>query len=488
MDQKTIFELSSEGRKGSDLPELDLPAEKLEELIPAEFLRQEKLELPEVSQVDVVRHFIALSLLNHHVDKGFYPLGSCTMKYNPKINEDMARLPGFSSIHPLQPEETVQGALKLMYELGEYLQEIGGVEAVSLQPAAGAQGELTGLLITRAYHTKKGNPRSRIIIPDSAHGTNPASVSVAGYQVIQVKSNLKGLVDLEELKKAMDEEVACFMLTTPNTLGLFELQIEEISKTVHDAGALLYMDGANLNALLGLVRPGDMGFDIVHFNLHKTFSTPHGGGGPGSGPLGVKKFLEPFLPVPVISKKIDNTGKEIYSLSYGKPDSIGKVQGFYGNFGIMVRAYAFIRACGSENLRKLSENAIINSNYIMSSLKDFYNLPYPGPCMHEFVLSGINQKSKGVRTLDIAKRILDYGMHAPTVYFPLIVSEALMIEPTESESRESCDEFIKVMKIIAKEVEENPELVKGSPYNTPVARLDEVKASRDLNVRWTGRE
>ncbi|MDH4223778.1 MAG: aminomethyl-transferring glycine dehydrogenase subunit GcvPB, partial [candidate division Zixibacteria bacterium] len=304
----------------------------------------------------------------------------------------------------------------------------------------------------------------------------------------QVKSNPKGLVDLEELKKAMDEEVACFMLTTPNTLGLFELQIEEISKTVHDAGALLYMDGANLNALLGLVRPGDMGFDIVHFNLHKTFSTPHGGGGPGSGPLGVKKFLEPFLPVPVISKKIDNTGKEIYSLSYGKPDSIGKVQGFYGNFGIMVRAYAFIRACGSENLRKLSENAIINSNYIMSSLKDFYNLPYPGPCMHEFVLSGINQKSKGVRTLDIAKRILDYGMHAPTVYFPLIVSEALMIEPTESESRESCDEFIKVMKIIAKEVEENPELVKGSPYNTPVARLDEVKASRDLNVRWTGRE
>jgi glycine dehydrogenase subunit 2 len=341
-------------------------------------------------------------------------------------------------------------------------------------------------LITRAYHTKNGNPRSKIIIPDSAHGTNPASVTITGYQVVQVKSNQKGLVDLEELKKVLDEEVACFMLTTPNTLGLFESQIEEISKAVHNAGALLYMDGANLNALLGIVRPGDMGFDIVHFNLHKTFSTPHGGGGPGAGPLGVKRILEPFLPVPVIEKKVDEKGKENYSFNYKRADSIGKMQGFYGNFGIMIRAYAFIRACGPEGLKKISENAVINANYIMESLKDLYQLPYPGPCMHEFVLSGIKQKSKGVRTADMAKRILDYGLHAPTVYFPLIVSEALMIEPTESESQESCDEFIQVMRKIAQEVEENPELVKGAPYNTPVSRLDEVKATKDLEIRWKG--
>jgi glycine dehydrogenase subunit 2 len=486
MSQKLIFELSSKNRTGCDLPGIDLPEKNSKELIPEENLRQKDLKLPEVSQVDVVRHFIALSILNHHVDKGFYPLGSCTMKYNPKINEDLARLPGFSSIHPFQPEETVQGALKLMFELGEYLKEIGGMDAVTLQPAAGAQGELTGLLITRAYHSKNGNPRSKIIIPDSAHGTNPASVTITGYQVVQVKSNQKGLVDLEELKKVMDEEVACFMLTSPNTLGLFESQIEEISKIVHEAGAILYMDGANLNALLGMVRPGDMEFDIVHFNLHKTFSTPHGGGGPGAGPLGVKKFLEPFLPVPIVEVKANEKGEESYYLNYKKPDSIGKIQGFYGNFGVMVRAYAFIRACGPDGLRKISENAVVNANYIMNALKDFYHLPYPGPCMHEFVLSGVNQKSKGVRTLDIAKRILDYGLHAPTVYFPLIVSEALMIEPTESESRESCDGFIEVMRKIAQEIEENPELVKSAPYNTPVSRLDEVKASKDLNVKWEG--
>jgi len=486
MSQKLIFELSSKGRSGCDLPEIDLPVRNIKELVPEKSLRQNDLKLPEVSQVDVVRHFIALSILNHHVDKSFYPLGSCTMKYNPKVNEDLARLSGFSSIHPYQPEETVQGALQLMYELGEYLKEIGGMNGITLQPAAGAQGELTGLLITRAYHTKNGNPRSKIIIPDSAHGTNPASVTITGYQVIQVKSNDKGLVDLEELKKVLDEEVACFMLTAPNTLGLFESQIEEISKAVHNAGAILYMDGANLNALLGIVRPGDIGFDIVHFNLHKTFSTPHGGGGPGAGPLGVKKSLEPFLPVPVIDKNVDEKGEETYSLNYKRPDSIGKLQGFYGNFGIMVRAYAFIRACGPDGLKKISENSVINANYIMESLKDLYSLPYPGPCMHEFVLSGSNQKSKGVRTADMAKRILDFGLHAPTVYFPLIVSEALMIEPTESESRESCDQFIEVMKKIAQEVEENPELVKGAPYNTPVSRLDEVKATKDLNVRWKG--
>jgi glycine dehydrogenase subunit 2 len=486
MSQKLIFELSSKGRTGCDLPEMDLPTKNIDQLISEKNLRRNELRLPEVSQVDVVRHFIALSILNHHVDKSFYPLGSCTMKYSPKVNEDLARLPGFSAIHPYQPKETVQGALQLMYELGEYLKEIGGMDGITLQPAAGAQGELTGLLITRAYHTKNGNPRSKIIIPDSAHGTNPASVTITGYQVIQVKSNDKGLVDLEELKKVLDEEVACFMLTAPNTLGLFESQIEEISKAVHNVGAILYMDGANLNALLGIVRPGDIGFDIVHFNLHKTFSTPHGGGGPGAGPLGVKKSLEPFLPVPIIEKNVTEKGEESYSLSHKRPDSIGKLQGFYGNFGIMVRAYAFIRSCGADGLKQVSESAVINANYIMESLKELYDLPYPGPCMHEFVLSGSKQKGRGVRTADIAKRILDFGLHAPTVYFPLIVSEALMIEPTESESRESCDQFIEVMKKIAQEVVENPELVKGAPYNTPVSRLDEVKATKDLNVRWKG--
>ncbi|HVP35969.1 MAG TPA: aminomethyl-transferring glycine dehydrogenase subunit GcvPB [Terriglobales bacterium] len=486
MSQKLIFELSSKGRTGCDLPELDLTAQKIDQLIPEKGLRMKELSLPEVSQVDVVRHFIALSILNHHVDKSFYPLGSCTMKYNPKVNEDLARFPGFSAIHPYQPEETVQGALQLMFELGEYLKEIGGMDGITLQPAAGAQGELTGLLITRAYHTKQGNPRSKIIIPDSAHGTNPASVTITGYHMIQVKSNEKGLVDLEELKKALDEEVACVMLTVPNTLGLFESQIEEISRAVHDVGALLYMDGANLNALLGIICPGDIGFDILHFNLHKTFSTPHGGGGPGAGPLGVKKSLEPFLPVPVVERNVSDKGEESYSLNYKRPDSIGRLQGFYGNFGIMVRAYAFIRACGVEGLKKISESAVINANYIMESLKESYLLPYPGPCMHEFVLSGSRQKEKGARTADIAKRILDYGLHAPTVYFPLIVHEALMIEPTESESRESCDQFIGVLKKIAQEVEENPEMVKGAPYSTPVSRLDEVKATKDLNVRWRG--
>ena len=482
MSEKLIFELSSDGRKGYSLPELDTPSKDIKELLPLNVLRQKEADLPELSEVDVMRHFTRLSILNHHVDKGFYPLGSCTMKYNPKINEDLARLPGFSQLHPLQPEKTIQGGLRLIYELGEYLKEIAGMDAITLQPAAGAQGELTGMMITRAYHKKKGNPRLRVVIPDSAHGTNPASVVISGYTTQQVKSNEKGLVDLEELKKAMNEEVAALMLTNPNTLGLFESQILKIEKIVHDVGALLYLDGANLNALLGVVKPGDMGFDMVHFNLHKTFSTPHGGGGPGSGPLGVKKHLADFLPVPVLAKN----EKDNYFLDYKKPDSIGKVQAFYGNFGVMVKAYAFIRACGPQGLRRISENAIINANYLMESLKEYYHLPYPGPCQHEFVLSGMKQKERGVKTLDIAKRLLDYGLHAPTVYFPLIVSEALMIEPTESESKESLDEFIQAMMKINQEIEENPEVVKSAPHNTPVARLDEVKAAKDLNVRWRG--
>ena len=482
MSEKLIFELSSNSRKGYSLPELDISSKDIEKLLPRELLREKEADLPQLSEVDVMRHFTRLSILNHHVDKGFYPLGSCTMKYNPKVNEDLARLPGFSQLHPYQLEETIQGGLKLMYELGEYLKEIAGMEAITLQPAAGAQGEMTGMMITRAYHTKKGNPRSKVVIPDSAHGTNPASVVISGYTTLQVKSNDKGLVDLEELKKEMTKEVAAVMLTNPNTLGLFESQILEIEKIVHDAGALLYLDGANLNALMGIARPGDMGFDMVHFNLHKTFSTPHGGGGPGSGPLGVKKHLADFLPVPVVIKNDKNS----YSLDYKKPDSIGKVQAFYGNFGVMVKAYAYIRACGPQGIRSISENAILNANYLMESLKDYYHLPYPGPCQHEFVLSGVKQREKGVKTLDIAKRLLDYGLHAPTIYFPLIVSEALMIEPTESESKESLDEFIQAMIKINKEIQENPEVVKSAPRNTPVTRLDEVKAAKDLNVRWRG--
>ena len=482
-----IFELSSPGRVGYSLPDLDVPMRDIKELLPQEKLR-ENLYLPELSEIDVVRHFIRLSILNHHVDKGFYPLGSCTMKYNPKINEDLSRLSGFSQIHPFQPETTVQGALQLMYELGEYLKEIGGVDAITLQPAAGAQGELTGMLIVRAYHTKQKNPRKKVIIPDSAHGTNPASVIIAGYDTVHVKSNEKGLVDIEELKREMDEEVAAVMLTNPNTLGLFESQIEEIDKIVHSYGAILYMDGANLNALMGIVRPGDIGFDIVHFNLHKTFSTPHGGGGPGSGPLGVKKFLEGFLPIPIVDKRTNKKGEEEYFLNYKRPDSVGRMLGFYGNFSVLVKAYAYIRTCGADGLKNVSENAVINANYLLASLKDYYHLPYPGFCMHEFVLSGSKQKEKGVKTLDIAKRLLDYGLHAPTVYFPLIVSEALMIEPTESESQESLDEFISAMIKIAQEVEENPDIVKSAPHITPVKRLDEVRASKDLNVRWTSKD
>ncbi len=486
MSEKLIFELSSPGRTGYSLPPLDVPERDLEELLPKEKLREKEPLLPEVSEVDVVRHFVRLSVMNHHVDKGFYPLGSCTMKYNPKINETLSRLPGFLYLHPHQTEETCQGALELMFELGEYLTEIGGMDEITLQPSAGAQGELTGLLMVRAYHKKNGNPRSKIIIPDSAHGTNPASVVTAGYTTVQIKSNERGLVDLEELKKAMDEEVAALMLTNPNTLGLFESQILEISKVVHDAGALLYMDGANLNAMMGIARPGDMGFDVVHFNLHKTFSTPHGGGGPGSGPVGVKKNLAPFLPVPMVAKRTNRKGLEEYHLDSKRPDSIGRMHGFYGNFGVLVKAFCYIRQNGAVGLREVSENAVINANYLKESLKDHYHLPYPNHCQHEVVLSGIKQKAKGVRTLDIAKRLLDFGMHAPTVYFPLIVPEALMIEPTETESRESLDEFIQAMIQIAKEAKENPEIITSAPHDTPVTRLDEGKAARDLDVRWKG--
>jgi len=482
MAEKLIFELSSPGRKGYSLPQPDCPRKDAARILPKEFLRENRAELPEVSENDCVRHFTRLSVLNHHIDRGFYPLGSCTMKYNPKLNEQVARLPGFTELHPLQSEEQAQGALELMYHLGEYLSKIAGMDKVTLQPAAGAHGELTALLMIRAFHRKSGNPRSKVVIPDSAHGTNPASVSLAGYRTVQIKSNNQGMIDLGELERNVDEEVAAFMLTNPNTLGLFEIDILKVAEIIHTVGAKFYMDGANLNALLGYASPAEMGFDIIHFNLHKTFSTPHGGGGPGGGALGVKEEMVPFLPAPTVEKR---EKRDEFYLDYDYPDSIGKVHSFYGNFGVMIRAFAYIRSLGTEGLREVAKSAIINANYLKESLKEFYDLPYDLPCMHEFVLSGNRQKSLGVRTLDIAKRLLDYAFHAPTIYFPLIVPEALMIEPTESESKETLDAFIEAMKKIAEEAKTNPEVVKSAPHHTPVGRLDEAKAAKELNVRWT---
>ena len=479
MCEPLLFEQGSEGRHGYSLPPMDVPQIDLNKIIPMEYQRKNLAELPQLSELDTIRHFIHLSIMNHHVDKGFYPLGSCTMKYNPKINETLIRLHGLSSIHPMQNEFDVSGAIQLMGELGEYLCSIAGMESITLQPAAGAHGEMTGIKIMRAYHEDHGNPRSKIMLPDSAHGTNPASATITGYQTVKVKSTSEGLVDIEDLKTHLDNSVAGFMLTNPNTLGLFESQVREIADLIHEVGALLYMDGANLNALLGIVRPGDIGFDIVHFNLHKTFSTPHGGGGPGSGPLGVKSFLSEYLPTPIVIRKGDK-----YFLEYDCPKSIGKIQGFYGNFGVMVRAYIYIRMLGAKGLRKVSENAILNANYLMRKLEKYFLLPHKQHAMHEFVLSGDWQKAKGIKTLDIAKRLLDYGFHAPTVYFPLIVHEALMVEPTETESKETLDAFADAMVSISKEVEENPDTILQAPINTPVSRLDEGLAARNLDVRY----
>jgi|UniRef100_A0A7C6A7Q5 glycine dehydrogenase subunit 2 len=474
--EKPIFEYSKPGRKGYTLPKLDVPEVNPEDTIPKEYRRADN-NLPELSEIDVVRHFIHLSILNHHVDKGFYPLGSCTMKYNPKVNEDIARFDGLINLHPLQPIETIQGALQLMVELGQYLLAIGGLDAISLQPAAGAQGELTGIMMVRKYFETKGEKRTKVLIPDSAHGTNPASVTLSGFEALEIRSNNLGLVDLPTLEKVVDESVACLMLTNPNTLGLFEKEVAKIAKIIHRKGALLYLDGANLNAYLGFHRPGDVGFDLVHFNLHKTFSTPHGGGGPGAGPIGVKQILEPFLPVPVI-KKLKNQ----YYFDYNRPNSVGKVQAFYGNFNVMVKAYAYIRMLGERGLKEVSECAVINANYIKKRLEGHYDLPFKETCLHECVFSSANLKQYGVKTLDVAKRLLDFGVHAPTVYFPLIVPEALMIEPTETESKAVLDEFIELMIKIAEEAKQNPEILKTAPHNTPVRRLDEAKASRELDV------
>lgn len=476
-----IFEKSVTGRKAYSLPACDVPEEDLLNMIPATFLREKNPELPEVSEVDAVRHFTGLSKMNHGVDSGFYPLGSCTMKYNPKINEEVSKYSGFSQVHPYQSAATVQGCLALLYDLDKMLSEITGMARISLQPAAGAHGEMAGLMIIKAYHESRGDgKRRKIVVPDSSHGTNPASAAVVGFDVVEVKSNARGGVDIEALKSAMSDEVAGLMLTNPSTLGLFEENILEISEIVHSAGGLLYYDGANMNAIMGVTRPGDMGFDVVHLNLHKTFSTPHGGGGPGAGPVGVKKELAPFLPRPVIERKDDE-----YFLDDDRPLSIGRIKSFYGNFAIAVRAYAYIRSLGAEGLQQVSETAVLNANYIRAKLQGDYALPYEGICMHEVVFSASKQASFGVSALDIAKRLIDFGYHPPTIYFPLIVKEALMIEPTETESKETLDAFIDAMKQIAKEAETSPELIKGAPHHTIVGRLDETKAARNPVLRYT---
>ena len=489
--EKSLFELSRPGRQAWSLPELDVPAPDKNALkgVPL----RETSDLPELSEIDIVRHFTRLSSLNHHVDKGFYPLGSCTMKYNPKINESACRLPGFSHAHPLLPENACQGALELMYELGEYLKEITGFDAITLQPAAGAHGELTGIMMARKYFEKKGEHRTEVLVPDSAHGTNPASVMLSGFKSVEIKSNEKGLIDPAELDRRCSDCVACLMVTNPNTLGIFETQAREICEIMHRRGALVYVDGANLNAYLGIHRPADAGFDLMHINLHKTFSTPHGGGGPGSGPVAVKKQLEPFLPVPVVKRRYASGSPPLdhsatgpldhsYFLDFARPDSIGRVLAFHGHFGVLVRAYTYIRMLGAAGLRDAAECAVLNANYIRAKLEGTFHLPYKETSLHEVVFSSSNLKQYGVRTLDIAKRLLDYGMHAPTVYFPLIVPEALMIEPTETESLESLEDFVNAMLEIAEEAKSNPEALHQAPTRTPVRRLDEARASRELDV------
>ena len=476
-----IFELSKPGRPGLSLPKSDPGAKPVSELISSDLLRNEPPPLPEVGERDLVRHFIRLSQMNMSVDTHFYPLGSCTMKYNPKVNDWAASLPGNEKLHPYAPEIAVQGALALIHSLEQMLAALSGMAAVSLQPAAGAHGELLGLLLVRAYHDEHhpGQARTEILIPDSAHGTNPASAALCGFQTVQVNSDPLGLVDLADLRAKVGAHTAGMMMTNPNTLGLFDRNVLEAAEAVHGAGGLMYLDGANLNAILGRCLPGDFGIDVMHFNLHKTFATPHGGGGPGAGPVGVARSLEPFLPVPRVKCK---DGR--YSLDYDRPRSIGRVRSFMGNYGILVRAYTYLRMLGPEGLRRVSENAVLNANYVMARLKDAYDLPYDQPCMHECVLSAERQKRRGVRALEIAKRLLDLGFHAPTIYFPLIVHEALMIEPTETESKETLDQFIEAMLRIAREVEQSPELFENLPREMPVGRLDEVRAARELQLCW----
>jgi len=473
-----IFELAKSGRRGVRFPAPDVPVTEL-----PEELTRASLDWPEVSEIDVIRHYTRVSQKNHAIDINFYPLGSCTMKYNPKINEAVARYAGFASIHPYQDPSTVQGALELMFELQEELAEISGFAAVALQPAAGAHGELTGVLVARAYHMERGDTaRTKILVPDSAHGTNPATAAMVGFQVITIPSDARGNVDVEAVRAAVGPDTAAMMITNPNTLGLWDEHIREVVDVVHAAGGLVYNDGANFNAILGIVRPGDIGLDIMHFNLHKTFSTPHGGGGPGSGPVGVRSGLERYLPGPLVEKS-ESDGVSTYA--WVQPEkSIGRLHAFNGNFGMHVRAYTYIRMHGAAGLRKVSEDAVLSANYLLARLRDRYDVAYDRTCMHEFVLSANRQKQHGVRALDIAKRLLDFGVHPPTTYFPLIVPEALMIEPTETESIESLDYFADAMNQIANEAETNPEYVKSAPHNTEYKRLDDVAANRNLNLRW----
>jgi glycine dehydrogenase subunit 2 len=474
---KLIFEKSRPGRRAGRAPETGIPVPE----IPAEFRRADPPRLPEIAEPDLLRHFTELSTRNFGIDTGFYPLGSCTMKHNPRVNERLAGLPGFRDLHPLEDEERAQGALRLCVELQEVLSEVTGLDAVSLQPAAGSQGELTGLMLMHAYFADRGEDaqRRKIVIPDTAHGTNPASVTMAGYELVDVQTDPRGNIDVEDLRGKVDETTAGLMITNPSTLGLFDENIEEISRIFHDAGALMYYDGANLNAVCGISRPGDMGFEIVHINLHKTFSQPHGGGGPGGGPIAVSERLEPFLPVPAIVRDGD-----AYRLDYDRPKSIGKVRGFLGPFGVFVRSYAFMRAYGPA-LREMSEVAVLNANYLLALLRRDYDLPFDRLCMHEFVLSARRLKREhGVTALDIAKRLMDYGFHPPTIYFPLIVREALMIEPTETEAKETLDAFAEAMHAIAREANKEPELLKQAPQRTIVGRLDEVKAAKRAIVRY----
>ena len=475
-----LIEISKEGRKAYSLPKLDVEFTKIDEMLDYNMIKKTDLDLPELSEVDVARHYTLLSNKNFGVDTGFYPLGSCTMKYNPKIDEDMAAFSKFTHIHPYQSEKTAQGSLELMYNLSKMLCEITGMDEVTLQPSAGAHGEFTGLMIIRKYHESRGDlKRTKVIVPDSAHGTNPASAHMAGFDIVEVQSTENGAVNIEKLKEVLNDEVAALMLTNPSTLGLFERNIEEIAKLVHEAGGLLYYDGANTNAIMGITRAGDMGFDVVHLNLHKTFAAPHGGGGPGSGPVGVKKDFAKFLPVPVISKKDDN-----YYLDYDRKDSIGKIKNFYGNFGVMIKSYAYILTMGRDGLKKASQMAVLNANYLKENLKQYYDLPIDEVCKHEFVLRGPHEE---YNTMDIAKRMLDYGYHPPTVYFPLIIREAMMIEPTETESLETLDQFIDAMKTIAKEGKENPELLTSAPHNTIVSRVDDARAVKKPILTWKNR-
>ncbi len=480
LSERLVFEEGSPGRRGFNLPALDVPYQDISQLIESSLLRNEIAGMPELSEVDVVRHFTRLSTWNYHIDLGLYPLGSCTMKYNPKINERIARLEGFAAAHPYMPAELIQGALEVQKMLEVCLAEISGMDAVSLQPAAGAHGELTGILMIRAYQESQSNPRKKILIPDSAHGTNPASATISGYVVENIPSNKRGTVDLEYLRNVINEDVAAIMITNPNTLGIFEDQIAEITELLHSHGALVYMDGANLNAMLGITRPGDFGIDVLHINLHKTFTTPHGGGGPGSGPIAVKKILEPFMPYPTVGRKADGT----YFFDYERPQSIGKIKAYNGQFGMHVRALCYILANGPEGLKEVSEVAVLNANYIRAKLKEAYALPYDSPTLHEVVLSDRIQTRKGVHVGDIGKRLMDYGFHPPTVSFPLIVPGAVMIEPTETESKQELDAFIDAMLAIAKEADENPELVKTAPHTTRVGRIDEAAAARRPVLRW----